>query len=99
MKFWIKRDSKGGCREREESVGAVHTLEPNGQSRAMAGALSENAPRPVSVVAIGGATVDNARNNPLNRPQVTLYTLPCLISSFLFHNRLVPMLASRLLIV
>ncbi|CAK9818871.1 hypothetical protein ANTQUA_LOCUS9949 [Anthophora quadrimaculata] len=35
----------------------------------MAGALSENAPRPVSVVAVSGATVDNARNNQLNRPQ------------------------------
>ncbi|KOX67544.1 hypothetical protein WN51_09164 [Melipona quadrifasciata] len=36
----------------------------------MAGALSENAPRPVSVVAVGGATVDNARSNQINRPQV-----------------------------
>ncbi|XP_043261370.1 uncharacterized protein LOC122402554 isoform X1 [Colletes gigas] len=35
----------------------------------MAGALSENAPRPVSVVTVGGATIDNARNNHLIRPQ------------------------------
>ena len=35
----------------------------------MAGALSENALGPVSVVAVGGATVGNARNNQFSRPQ------------------------------
>ncbi|PBC25451.1 hypothetical protein APICC_08420 [Apis cerana cerana] len=35
----------------------------------MAGALSENAPRPISVVAVSGATIDNARSNQLNRSQ------------------------------
>lgn len=37
----------------------------------MAGALSENAPRPVSVVAVDGATVDTTRSNQLNGPQET----------------------------
>ncbi|XP_031829314.1 uncharacterized protein LOC116425554 [Nomia melanderi] len=35
----------------------------------MAGALSENAPRPVSVVTVGGAIADSARNNHLAGPQ------------------------------
>ncbi|XP_017887490.1 uncharacterized protein LOC108629369 [Ceratina calcarata] len=35
----------------------------------MAGALSENAPRPVSVVAVGGVAADDARNDQPIRPQ------------------------------
>ena len=56
--------------EEEKRRKARYILESDVQSRTMAGALSENAPRPVSVVAVGGATVDNARSNQINRPQV-----------------------------
>lgn len=60
-------------REVEEERRKVrYILESDVQSRTMAGALSENAPRPVSVVAVGGATVDNARSNQLSRPQVCI---------------------------
>lgn len=46
-----------------------YILESDVQSRTMAGALSENAPRPISVVAVSGATIDNARSNYFNRSQ------------------------------
>lgn len=63
----------GIVREVEEERRKVrYILESDVQSRTMAGALSENAPRPVSVVAVGGATVDNARSNQLTRPQVCI---------------------------
>lgn len=48
---------------------AHYILESDVQTRTMAGALSENAPRPISVVAVSGATIDNARSNQLNRSQ------------------------------
>lgn len=43
--------------DNNKRVAAV--LETDVESRTMAGALSENAPRPVSVVTVDGGTVDN----------------------------------------
>lgn len=71
MWFWIKCDSKEGCgRKKKGTLYLEYILESDVQSRTMAGALSENAPRPISVVAVSGATIDNARSNQLNRSQV-----------------------------
>lgn len=78
-------------REVEEERRKVrYILESDVQSRTMAGALSENAPRPVSVVAVGGATVDNARSNQLSRPQVCI-----VIFIFLFVTLLCVKLGMR----
>lgn len=62
----------GIVREVEEERRKVCYILESDVHRTMAGALSENAPRPVSVVAVGGATVDNARSNRLSTPQVCI---------------------------